>query len=214
MDLVALDAMTTKILDGLDSISLVLDRDLVRLHRLLNGFANLAQSRVDTGHFNACVGRVFAGLKKVLVDWVERNRESTVSHETLDVAAVVDLHHIIVAKHCFVPNIRRPVGRAMVNTGAGREGDAGIETTRFDQATVCGLNLIADIHDLHARLNKLLCPLPGLAMDLRALPQIVIVRLKNLLLRSQLSAGYPVPIMVEWMLLDLAYREFTLFKLL
>jgi hypothetical protein len=43
-----LDCLTVQIADRLDGINNSIKRDFVRLHRLLNGFSNVAQTSVDS----------------------------------------------------------------------------------------------------------------------------------------------------------------------
>jgi hypothetical protein len=62
------------------------------------------------------------------------------------------------------------------------EGNTGIEARRLNQTPVASLDLIADVHDLHARLDEILGEASCLSMHLSALSQIVVVWLKKLLL--------------------------------
>lgn len=95
MNLVPLDAMTAKVLDCLNSISLALNFDLIRFHGLLNGFTDLTESGIDTRVTNAGICRIFYSLEEVIVGWVERNCECAVGHDSAHVAAVVNLHDIV-----------------------------------------------------------------------------------------------------------------------
>lgn len=214
MDLVPFHGVTAQIPNTFHLVRLVVNFDLIRFHRLLNLLANLGQSCIDSRSLDPCICCLFHCFEQIVVDGVESHSESTVGHQAANVRSIVNLHHIILTQDCLVANIGSPVSRAVIQTGARGECNARIQAICLDQASICGLNLIANVHDLHAWLDETLRVLASLAMNFRRTPQVVVVRFEDALFGPQLSICDSVSIMVIVVLLDFADREFSLLKLL
>jgi len=122
VNLVPLYAVATEILNRSDAVGFALDFNFIRLHSLLYCFTNLTKSGIDTRMTDAGVSRVFDGFKKIIIGRVERDCKGTVGHDSSNVAAVIDLHNIILLQDSLISDIRCPVGSAVVETCASREG--------------------------------------------------------------------------------------------
>ena len=214
MDLVALDGVTAEVLDALDLVGLLLNLHLVRLHHFLNLLADVSQTDVDAGGFDSRVGRVFDCGKEVVVDGVECNSERAIGHQPSDMGSVIDLHDVAVLKHGLVANVRGPVGRAMVKTCASWERDTSFQAVRFDESSVHGFDLVANIHNFHARPDETLSVLASLSVDLRGTAQIVVVALEKMFLGSQFRRSDSMPVVVKRVLQNLTDWESALLKLL
>lgn len=79
---------------------LVVDLDLVRLHRLLDGGADVFEPDVDAGLADAGVGRVADGLEEAVVRRLKIERKGRVDDAARDVDADVDLEHVGLLEHC------------------------------------------------------------------------------------------------------------------
>jgi hypothetical protein len=91
------------------------------------------------------------------------------------VTSVVNLHYITVLQHSLVANVGRPVCRAMIETRTSGESNTCLKTIRLDQSSVCGLNLVADIHYFHARLNERLGIFSRLSVYLGSTTQVIVL---------------------------------------
>jgi len=129
VDLVAFHAVTAKVLDTLDGERVVANSDLVRLHRLLDRRAKIAEYGVDAGFLDSCLCSRFHGLKQGIVAFVESHSEGTICHETFNVRAIIDFHHIVVLENRLVVHIRRPMRCTVIQTSTCGEGDTCIEST-------------------------------------------------------------------------------------
>lgn len=161
---------------------------------------------------DAGVRGVFYCLEQVIVSWIERDSKRTVCHDAADMATEVDLHYIVFLQNSLVSDVRSPVGRAVVQARASGEGNAGLKATGFDQTSVRGLDLIADVHDLHARFDELLSPLPGVSVDFSGASQGVVVGLQDLLASAELGVADAVTIVVAPVLLNFTDWELACFE--
>ena len=98
------------------------------------------------------------------------------------------------------------MGRAVVQTGTGGEGNTCVKATSLDQSPVGVLDLVADVHDLHAGLDVALGVFANLPVALGSFAEIVQVIKRKLLLGGQLSVRYSVRVVLARVLLDLAGR--------
>ena len=214
VDLVSLHAVTAKVLNALDGVSSVPDGDLVGLHRFLDLLTDLTELSVDASHFEACLCRFFHCLKQGVVLGVEGNSEGAISHETVNLRAVINLHDIVVLKYRLIADVGCPVRCNVIEACPCRERNASIESVSLNQATICLLYLVRDIHNLHPWPNKALSILSSLAMYLSCAPEFLIVLLNQLLLRSKLRTRDPIHIVIIVMLHDLTNGEVSIWVLL
>ena len=102
----------------------------------------------------------------------------------------------------------------MIETGTRWERDASIETVFLDEASICLLNPIGDLHDGHAGADEALRILACLSVDLGRTAQLLVVRLKELLFGAKLCTRDPMHVVVPVVLLDLSDREIAVRVLL
>jgi hypothetical protein len=207
VNMITSNTVTTKIFYALHRISLASNFNLVGLHSFLNCLSNFSKSRIDSSVSNSSVSRIFDCHEQIVVGGIERNCECTIRHDSSDMASVINFHYIIVLKHSFVTDVRRPVSCAVIETGPCWKSNSCIQTTCFNQTSVCCFNLIADVHNFHAWLDKLLSPFSCLAMYFSRASQSVVVRFMDHFFGSQLSACDPVSIVFSIVFLDLTDRE-------
>ena len=132
VNLIPLYAVATKVLNCSNAVGFSLDFDFIRLHSLLDCFTDLTESGIDTRMTDAGVRRVFDGFKKVIIGRVERNCKGAVRHDSSNVAAIIDLHNVILLQDSLISDIRCPVSSAVVETCASREGYTRIQATCLD----------------------------------------------------------------------------------
>lgn len=207
VNMIAIDTVTTKIFNTLDWISLAFNFNLIGLHSFLNCLSNFSESRINSSMSDSSVSGVFDCHEQLIIGWIEGNCECTIRHDSSDMASVINFHYIIVLKHSFVTDIWRPVSCAVIETGSCWESNSCIQSTCFNQTSVCCFDLIADVHDFHARLDKLLSPFSCLPMYFSCASQSVVVRFVNHLFRSQLRACDPMSVVFSVVFLDLTNRE-------
>ena len=164
VNMVAIDTVSAKICNTLYWISLALNLNLVGLHSFLNCFSNFSESRIDSRVSDSSVSRIFDCHEQIVISGIKGNCECTICHNSSNMASVINFHYIIILKHSFITNVWRPVSCTVIETGSCWESNTCIQTTCFNQTSVCCFDLIADVHDFHAWFDKLLSPLSGLAM--------------------------------------------------
>jgi len=124
--------MPAEILNTSDRVSLSFDCDLVGLHGLLDLCTNVTQPHVDSCRSDSSVGSLFHCQEELVIFRVEGYCEGTVSHDAAHMSAEVDLHYVIPSQNSIIANVGSPMGRAVVETCACRERNAGIETRGLD----------------------------------------------------------------------------------
>eukprot|EP00354_Favella_ehrenbergii_P008059 CAMPEP_0170459604 /NCGR_PEP_ID=MMETSP0123-20130129/6238_1 /TAXON_ID=182087 /ORGANISM="Favella ehrenbergii, Strain Fehren 1" /LENGTH=274 /DNA_ID=CAMNT_0010724247 /DNA_START=539 /DNA_END=1364 /DNA_ORIENTATION=+ len=188
--------MAAKVLDSLHLVRLVSDGNLIGLHRFLDLFAYLAEDCVNTSGANTSLSRLLDSLNQRVVAWVESHSEGAIGHQTLDMRAIINLHYIVLTQNSLVTDIGRPMGRAMIETGTSREGNASVEAASLDQAAIGLFDLVGDVHDFHAGADEALGVLAHLTMDFSSTSQLLIIRLEELLFCAKFSTANSVVIMV------------------
>jgi len=76
------------------------------------------------------------------------------------------------------------VGRALVETGASGEGNACVKATSLDQPSICALDFVANVHDLHAGFDDSLGVFAYLSVTLCSFAQVIQVIKRELLFRG------------------------------
>ena len=175
VNFVPLDAMTTEVFNALDWERVVSNRHFEGLHGLLDLLANLREGSINTSCADASVCGFFDGLEKGVVSRVEGNSEGAVSHQAVDVRAVVDLHHVVVLKDSLVSHVRSIMGCAVVQTGTSGEGDSRVKPIGLDQSAVHFLNPVGNVHDFHTWADPTLSKLTRLPVDLSRTSELFVV---------------------------------------
>ena len=144
--------------------------DLVALHDLLDGGADVRDADVDPGRRDAGVGRGARGVEERLVVVLEREGEGGVDDAAVDVRAEVDLDDVVLLQHDLVPRVGRVVRRAIVDAEAARKPHARDQTIAFRQAVVARerahavLDVLGDFCERLAGLGAALRVRPDLAV--------------------------------------------------
>lgn len=175
VDLISSDIVTIQVPDTLYGVNFITYFNLVTFHGLLDSLANICQSHVDACRLDPCLSRFPHSLDQIVIDRVLSPSKSTIGHHTIDLASKVNLHDIAGIQNSLVADIRRVVRRTMVNAAASGECNTSLKAISLDQFTICCLDLIAYVHQPHARLNELLCVLPGLSVNLGSPSQVVVI---------------------------------------
>lgn len=97
--------MSTEISDALNWVRLAFYLNLVGFHSFLNRFANIRQPHINASFFDACVCRILDCRKQIIELGIKGHRKSTISHQTPNVAAIVNFHDITVLKYSLVAQI-------------------------------------------------------------------------------------------------------------
>ncbi|ROW00836.1 hypothetical protein VMCG_06534 [Cytospora schulzeri] len=214
VDAVVVDRVPVQVPDGLDGVSLAVQLDLVALHRLLDGPADLAQPGVDARLLDTRVGGRLDRRQQVVVLGLEGHGEGAVQDAPVDVHADVDLDDVVLPKHHLVARVGRVVRRHVVQVHARGEAHARDDGVALLQAGVAHqrahavLDPVGDVRQRHARLDPPLRPLPHLPVRLGrvpVVPQEVVVHQQPLPL-PHLLAGRAVPVLVAVVLDLLAGR--------
>jgi len=166
VDFVAFHAVTAKVLDTFHWERLIANGHLVRLHRFLDLFTDLTEDGIDTGGLDTSLCRFLHSFDQWVVARVEGHGEGAVRHQTLNLRAIVDLHHVIGLEYSLITHIGSPMCSTVVQAGTCGERNSCIKSASFNQTAVRLFNLIGDIHDLHARPDVALCKFTRLAMNL------------------------------------------------
>jgi hypothetical protein len=170
VNLVRVDRVAVEIAHGLDLDALLVELDLVRLHDLLDGGADVAETHVDAGGANAGVGGVLNGVEERLELGVGRPGPGAVDDAAVDVHAKVDLHDIGGSETSRVAGVGRVVSGDIVQGAASGKGDAGVQSVLLDELARETLERLADVGHQQTGLDVRLHEFAHLSMHLGAVP--------------------------------------------
>ena len=125
MDSIGRNRVSIQIANGLDLIGLAVELDLVGLHHLLDGLANIAEPHVYAGLADSGVCGRSDRLEQSIILGIEGDGPGAVDYVAVDVRAEVDLAHVVVLEDSVVAGVGRVVGGAVVERAAGGEGESG-----------------------------------------------------------------------------------------
>eukprot|EP00128_Syssomonas_multiformis_P013512 Colp12_sorted_trinity150504_noHs@1692 len=189
VDLVRRDGVAVQVAAALDRVDGAVDVDLVGLHHLLDGLADLCELHVNAGELQASVGGLLDRVQQGIELGVEGHGEGAVDDAASDLRAEVDLHDVAVLQHCVVSHIRGIVRGHVVDRAARGERNAGIETVLLDELAVHLLDLLAHVHELDSRLDNALREVAHLSVHFRCVSDVLVQgRLSALLLSLLLLA--------------------------
>ena len=104
--MVASRFVALEIANGAHFVGLALDVYLIRLHGLLNAFADFIKSGVDSGFSDAGGRGLLGGDKQVIEGGVEANGEGAVDKQAFDMGAEVDFDDVALLHHLLVSRVR------------------------------------------------------------------------------------------------------------
>ncbi len=102
----------------------------------------------------------------------------------------------------------------MIDAAASGECDTCLNFVCFDKSSIAVLNLIADVHKLHARLNDGLSKLSDLSVCLGRLSQCLIIMSEETLLFAEFGIGCTLAIVIARVLQDFTLWELAVGELL
>ena len=184
VDDMLVNVVTVEVPDTLDGVHGSVEFDLVALHRLLDGGADVTHADVNARLADTRVGGILDGLQQRIVHRVEGHGEGTVDNAAVEVRAKVDLHDVAVVEHHLVAGIRGVVRGAVVDAETAGETHTALDVVTLLQALVAGqctdriLDALRDLRQGLAGLDVLLRILADLTVHfgtLAVLLQEVIV---------------------------------------
>mmetsp|Transcript_5035 Transcript_5035/g.7834 ORF Transcript_5035/g.7834 Transcript_5035/m.7834 type:complete len:274 (-) Transcript_5035:73-894(-) len=208
VDLVGPDGVAVQVADGLHGVSGAVEFHLEGLHHLLDLLPDVAEADVDAGGPDAGVRGLLHRGQQLLVPGVECYCPGTVNNTPLNLCTKVHLHHVaVLERDVAVGWIRRVVRGHVVEGDAGGEADAPLQPRLLHQLAVLVLQRLAQVPQLHARLDEALAPAAHLAVALGGLADLVQQRLLDAVEGALLGAGHAVGVQVQRVLLDLPLGE-------
>ena len=214
MNLVRSNGMAAQVLDCLDSVRLVADRDFMRLHYFLNSTTDVAQAHVNTRLLDTLVGGFFHREQQWIEHRIERHRECTINDVAVDLSSVVDLHDVVGAEHRVVSWVRRVMRSAIVDAAAGRERDTCLQTVLLAKTQISFLDLLADVDKLHAGSHERLRVFTNLPVAFSGLAQIVHLGLMQSISGADFSVRRALRVEVARVVHPFTLREHAILELL
>src|SRR6218665_2270220 len=102
MNLVWSDRVAVQIADWLDLISFAVEFDFIGFHHFLNGGANITETNINTGCPNTSVGCILDSLQQLIINRIERKRESTINNSAVDMGTKIDFANIILHENGLI----------------------------------------------------------------------------------------------------------------
>mmetsp|Transcript_873 Transcript_873/g.1437 ORF Transcript_873/g.1437 Transcript_873/m.1437 type:complete len:315 (-) Transcript_873:36-980(-) len=207
MNLMLSDRMSIEVANALDGIRLTIQLHLKTLHDFLNGFANIAQTHIDTCRLDALIRRFLDGLQQGIVLGVERYSPRRINDAPINLCSKVHLHDIIIAQHGIITRIGSIMRRDVIETATGRKANTTVQTSLHDELTVLILQSFAHVRELNAGLDERMSVRTHLSMDFGGVANLGVQVFRDAFHISQLFRVLPVRLRLQGMRLDLTYGE-------
>jgi len=126
VDAPAKHIMPIQVAHTFNRISFVVDFDFEALHGLLDLLTDVSQTNINASSLDARLCGFLNCSDELIILWVKSHCESTVSHKSANVRAVIDLHDVVLEKYSLITKVRCVVSCAVVDAATGWESNASL----------------------------------------------------------------------------------------